>query len=193
MSATSARAAIGSARSVIRGLERSEGIVASSTVRFESTTVIKRPPEAVFERLADVSGYGEWMHHSGLFRRCGLTSESPVRAGTTYVDATRMGTFEGEVTEFSPPSRLAFRETLRWFGSRMSQASPEYFLEAEGTPRWSTTSPSGILRSDAPDEAGGSADGEVRTDPNSALAQAFAGVRVAETSVRRRASPCRPA
>jgi uncharacterized protein YndB with AHSA1/START domain len=103
--------------------------VASSTVRFESRTVIHRPVEAVFERLADVDGYGRWMHRTGLFRRAGLTSASPVREGTTYFDATRMGTFEGEVTEFSPPSRLAFRETLRWFGSGASQARPEYRLE----------------------------------------------------------------
>ena len=43
-----------------------------------------------------------------------------------------MGTFEGEVTEFAPPSRIAFRETLRWFGSPMTQARPEYFLEEDG-------------------------------------------------------------
>ena len=71
------------------------------------------------------------MHRTGLFRRCGLISEGPVRQGTTYFDATRMGTFEGEVTEFAPPSRLAFRETLRWFGSQMTQARPEYSLEAD--------------------------------------------------------------
>ena len=71
------------------------------------------------------------MNRTGLFRRCGLISEGPVRQGTTYFDATRMGTFEGEVTEFAPPSRLAFRETLRWFGSQMTQARPEYSLEAD--------------------------------------------------------------
>ena len=105
--------------------------MASSTVRFESRTVIRRPIDVVFERLADVPGYGRWMHRTGLFRRCGLTSEGPVREGTTYFDATRMGTFDGEVTEFAAPSRLAFRETLRWFGSQMTQARPEYFLEVD--------------------------------------------------------------
>ena len=40
------------------------------------------------------------MHRSGLFHRCSLTSEVPIRRGTTYVDSTRMGTFDGEVTEF---------------------------------------------------------------------------------------------
>jgi uncharacterized protein YndB with AHSA1/START domain len=106
--------------------------LAGSIVRFESRTVIRRPIGEVFERLADVPGYGRWMHRTGLFRRCGLSSESPVRQGTTYFDAPWMGTFEGEVTEFAPPSRLAFRETLHWFGSPMTQARPEYFLEEDG-------------------------------------------------------------
>ena len=105
--------------------------MASSTIRFESRTVIRRPVGVVFERLVDLPDYRGWMHRTGLFRRCGLTSEPPVRKGTTYFDATRMGTFEGEVTEFVPPSRIAFRETLRWFGSRMTQARPEYFLEGD--------------------------------------------------------------
>ncbi len=93
--------------------------------------MIRAPIGEVFERLANVPAYGRWMHRTGLFRRCELTSEGPVRAGTTYFDATRMGTFEGEVTEFAAPSRIAFRETLRWFGSPMSQARPEYFLEED--------------------------------------------------------------
>jgi uncharacterized protein YndB with AHSA1/START domain len=105
---------------------------ATSIVRFESSTSIRRPVGVVFDRLADVPGYGRWMHRTGLFRRCELTSAGPVRQGATYVDATRMGTFEGEVTEFAPPSRIAFRETLRWFGSPATQARPEYVLEGDG-------------------------------------------------------------
>ena len=108
-----------------------EDIVAGSTVRFESSTVIRRPIGEVFERLADLPSYGRWMHRTGLFRRCAQISESPVRKGTTYLDATRMGTFEGEVTEFAPPSRIAFRETLSWFGTQMTQARPEYSLEED--------------------------------------------------------------
>ena len=105
--------------------------MAGSIVRFESQTVIRRPVSEVFERLADLPGYGRWMHRTGLFRRCRLTSETPIREGTTYVDSTRMGAFEGEVTEFVPPTRIAFRETLRWFGSPRTQARPEYVLEGD--------------------------------------------------------------
>jgi len=42
-----------------------------------------------------------------------------------------MGTFRGVVTDFQPPSRIGFRETLRWFGSEVMEARPDYVLEAD--------------------------------------------------------------
>jgi hypothetical protein len=48
-----------------------------------------------------------------------------------YFDATRMGTFRGEVTDYQPPSRIGFRETLRWFGFDLMEVRPTYVLEAD--------------------------------------------------------------
>jgi uncharacterized protein YndB with AHSA1/START domain len=104
--------------------------VSSSTIRYESRTTIDRTIEEVFDRLADLPAYRSWMHRTGLFRRSGQISDGPMGKGTTYFDATRMGTYRGEVTQFERPSRIGFRETLRWFGSPM-EARPEYFLEAD--------------------------------------------------------------
>jgi uncharacterized protein YndB with AHSA1/START domain len=104
---------------------------AKSTVRYETQATIDRPIGDVFARLADLSGYGTWMHRTGMFRRCGQTSDGPLGKGTEYFDATRMGTFRGEVTDFQPPSRIEFRETLRRFGSDVMEARLEYFLEAD--------------------------------------------------------------
>jgi uncharacterized protein YndB with AHSA1/START domain len=104
---------------------------ATSIVRYESRTTIDRPVEAVFERVADLAGYQTWMHRTGLFRRCGQTSDGPLGKGTSYFDATRMGTFHGEVTDFQRPYRIGFRETLRWFGSEVMEARPDYVLEAD--------------------------------------------------------------
>jgi hypothetical protein len=42
-----------------------------------------------------------------------------------------MGRFRGEVTDYEPPTRIGFRETLRWFGSDLMEARPEYILEAD--------------------------------------------------------------
>jgi uncharacterized protein YndB with AHSA1/START domain len=111
-------------------------LMASSVVHFESTTTVHRPVDVVFDRLADLRAYDSWMHRTGLFRRCRVTSgDGPVRLGTGYDDSTRMGTFRGEVTEFEPPSRLAFLETLHMFGSPAMQARVAYTFEAgeEGT------------------------------------------------------------
>jgi uncharacterized protein YndB with AHSA1/START domain len=104
---------------------------ASSIIRYESRTTVDRPIEEVFARLADLPGHSTWMHRTGMFRRCGQTSDGPLGKGTAYFDATRMGTYRGEVTSFERPSRIGFRETLRWFGSAVAEARPEYVLEAD--------------------------------------------------------------
>ena len=103
----------------------------STTVRYETRTTIDRPIGEVFERLADLDGYGTWMHHTGLFRRAAKISQGPIGPGTAYFDSTRMGTFSGQITDYQPPSRIGFRETLRLFGASMMEARPEYRLEAD--------------------------------------------------------------
>lgn len=103
----------------------------STTVRYETRATIDRPISDVFTRLEDLNNYGRWMHRTGLFRRCWQTSDGPLGPGTPYFDATRMGTFRGEVTNYQPPSRIGFRESLRWFGSDLMQARAEYFLEPD--------------------------------------------------------------
>ena len=105
---------------------------ASTTIRYETRMTIDRPIGDVFERLADLDGYRTWMRRTGLFRWSRQTSDSPVGRGTAYFDATRMGTFRGEVTDYEPPTRLGFRETLRRFGFDLMEARPEYILEADG-------------------------------------------------------------
>lgn len=102
-----------------------------TTVRYETRTTIDRPIDEVFARLANLDGYRTWMHRTGLFRRTGQTSDGPRGQGTAYFDATRMGTFRGQITDYQPPSQIGFRETLRWFGSDLMEARPEYLLEAD--------------------------------------------------------------
>ena len=104
---------------------------ASTTVRYDTRTTIDRGINDVFARLADLDGYTKWMRRTGLFRRTGQTSDSPLGLGSPYFDATKMGTFRGEVTDYDRPARIGFRETLRWFGSPMMEARPEYVLEAD--------------------------------------------------------------
>jgi uncharacterized protein YndB with AHSA1/START domain len=103
----------------------------STTVRYEARKTIDRPIGDVFARLADLDGYGTWMHRTGLFRRCGQTPGGPIGPSSRRRSTPFLGTFRGEVTDYQPPSRIGFRETLRWFGSDLMEARPEYFLEAD--------------------------------------------------------------
>lgn len=104
----------------------------STTVRYETHTTIDRSIDDVFTRLADIDGYRTWMHRTGLFRRSVQTANGPLGSGTAYSDATRMGTFRGHITDYQPPRRIAFRETLRLLGSDLMEARPEYeLLEAD--------------------------------------------------------------
>jgi len=102
----------------------------TTTVRYETRTTIDRPIGDAFARLADLDGYRSWMHRTGLFRRSGQP-DGPRGLGTAYFDATRMGTFRGQITDYQPPSQIGFRETLRMFGSDLMEARPEYLLEAD--------------------------------------------------------------
>ena len=113
---------------------------ASTTVRYETRTTIDRPISDVFARLADLDGYRTWMRRTGLFRRSGQTSDGPLGPGTAYFDATRMGAFRGEVTDYEPPSRIGFRETLRWFGSELMEHGRRTPWRRTGTRRSFITS-----------------------------------------------------
>ena len=102
-----------------------------SGVRVEIDEVIARPIEQVFERASDLSQYADWMPHTGVFRTCSDISEGPVRLGTTYLDRGRMGSFHGVVSEFERPSRVTYKETLRWFGSPVVVGRIEYALSPD--------------------------------------------------------------
>lgn len=73
-------------------------------IRVKLNTLVARPPEGVFARLTDFSDYSRWMPKLGIFIESGQTSEAPVGEGATYYDRDRMGTFQGEITEFRPPT-----------------------------------------------------------------------------------------
>jgi uncharacterized protein YndB with AHSA1/START domain len=105
---------------------------ASSKVQYETTATIDSPISDVFGRLADLDGYRRWMRRLGLFRRSWQTSPGPVGVGTTYFDATWMGTFRGLVTEYEPETRISFTETLRLFGFDLMEARPTFSLDTDG-------------------------------------------------------------
>jgi uncharacterized protein YndB with AHSA1/START domain len=98
------------------------------SIHVQLDMVIARPIDDVFRRLTDLSDYSRWMPRLGVFIRSGQTSEGPVGVGTTYYDKGWMGTFLGEIAEFQAPTRVAFKEQLRWLGVSVMEARPQYEL-----------------------------------------------------------------
>jgi uncharacterized protein YndB with AHSA1/START domain len=102
-------------------------------IKVEMDTVIARPIGDVFGQITNLSDYSRWMRKLGIFVRSEQTSEGPVAMGTTYYDKGRMGTFRGEVVEFQVPTKVVFRETVRWLGLPVMEARPAYELVSTDT------------------------------------------------------------
>lgn len=97
-------------------------------MRVERQAVIARPITDVFDQLADIGGYSGWMPKTGLFGSCRAIANG---ATTGYWDSSRIGRWRGHIDVFDRPTRLAFRQTLRWFGTNVMEARPSYLLESE--------------------------------------------------------------
>lgn len=107
-------------------------IECQAMIRIEIEEIIDGPIEQVFDRLIDIPGYAEWMPNDGLFLRCELESDEPIREGTAYLDQTRLGTVRGEVVALDRPHALTFHYVARMFGRKMMDGWPRYRLRREG-------------------------------------------------------------
>ena len=98
----------------------------TTIVRVARQTTIARPITDVFDRLADIGGYSSWMPRTGLFGSCRTTD-----GDADYWDRSRIGRWRGRVVVIDRPTRIGFRQTLRWFGKDVMEARPSYLLEFE--------------------------------------------------------------
>lgn len=98
-------------------------------IQVEAETVIERPIEEIFDRLVNIPNYPKWLPKSRIFLDTRKTSEGPVSQGTTFEDKTRIGIFDGEVTDFQRPTKVTFRMRLRWLGISVMESRPAYSLE----------------------------------------------------------------
>jgi uncharacterized protein YndB with AHSA1/START domain len=76
------------------------------------TTHIDGPNETVFALIADLAQYDRWLPRSRAFGAVTLVSHEPVGIGTTYVDTGPSGAMHGSITDYQPPSRIAFRQSM---------------------------------------------------------------------------------
>ena len=71
---------------------------------------IQRPPEAVFNLLADIAHYSQWLPPSQTYIETTNISDMPIKQGTTYVDRNTTGDMQGDVREYQPYSRIVFHQ-----------------------------------------------------------------------------------
>lgn len=77
-------------------------------MRFQ--TVIQRQPETIYQLILDFPGYKAWLPASKVYGETALTSDYPVRVGTTYVDRGQASVMYGEVLALEPAKSIVFRQ-----------------------------------------------------------------------------------
>ena len=101
-----------------------------SNVRVEMDEVVACSVAQAFAQATDLDHFEDWMPGRGVFKSSKQTSAGPVAIGTTFTDRGRMGTFDGDVVELAPPSKVVYRERLRWFGRPVLEARIVYEFRA---------------------------------------------------------------
>lgn len=73
---------------------------------------IEGSPMVIFDLLADMPNYGEWLPRSKAFTEITNVAPYPVQLGTSYLDTGSQGERPGKVTEFDRPRHLGFHHTM---------------------------------------------------------------------------------
>jgi len=81
-----------------------------TTLQFEAD--IEASPERVFDLLAGLRDYDQWLPRSSAFHGTEDISEGPIGVGTTYVEGGPFGVRYGKVTALSRPTLLAFEQPM---------------------------------------------------------------------------------
>lgn len=100
------------------------------TIRVEIETTIDCPIDEVFDRLININDYSQWLPQDGIFRSTNQLSEGQIGLGTTYIDQTTVGTFQGEIIAFERPTTVVFCHRLHWLGMAVMETRPGYELQA---------------------------------------------------------------
>jgi len=101
-------------------------------IDFEIAFRVAKPVGLVFDLIADVSRYDQWVpQRSTFFIENKLTSDGPIGAGTTYFDRLRFGGRSmGEITQHERPSKVRFHQQT-FFGLPVFSADIDYFFKAQ--------------------------------------------------------------
>lgn len=81
-------------------------------VKLNFETNVEAPIEDVFERVADMPHYKDWLPNSNAFGGTKDVSPYPVQLGTHYLDYGPQGERPGVVNFFDRYTKLGFRHTM---------------------------------------------------------------------------------
>jgi uncharacterized protein YndB with AHSA1/START domain len=73
---------------------------------------IDAPVEKIFAAIVDLRGYDRWLARSGVFEGITEISSDPIALGTTWAEHGPQGVRRGTVTDFEPPTRVTFHESM---------------------------------------------------------------------------------
>lgn len=76
------------------------------------SVTIAAPAELVFDTIADLRAYDDWLPRSSAFHGTTILTDGPVTVGTRYVEPGPFGTRHGIVTRCSRPKRLDFEQPM---------------------------------------------------------------------------------
>jgi len=76
------------------------------------TAHIEGSSERIFALIADLIRYDRWLPRSKAFGSVTKVSQVPVGLGTTYVDSGSSGDMKGAITEYQPPTRIVFQQSM---------------------------------------------------------------------------------
>lgn len=83
--------------------------------------------DAAFTCLTDFENASSWMIEEGTMSKSfKLTCSGPMRAGSTYVDHTKLGDMQGEVLAWEDGRLVVFRQTLTRLGITWVQGTHTY-------------------------------------------------------------------
>jgi uncharacterized protein YndB with AHSA1/START domain len=68
--------------------------------------------ERIFAVITDLRGQGSWLTQSPAFKGTQDISDGPVGKGTTYREPGPLGVRDGVITEFEPPTSVAFHQPM---------------------------------------------------------------------------------
>ena len=77
----------------------------------QATVYIEAPIKRVFELLADLRAYNQWLASSDTFNRLDHISDPVPKLGTVYSDIGTSSRMIGKITLFAPPYQLTFQQS----------------------------------------------------------------------------------